>query len=398
MENEKDELKRLRNRIDRFCENRVNAFSPTLSPAPKSLERREIESIYEGVKYFVDRGVTELLVQKKYMGSYCDIYLHKNLEETYFVSRNGHRIHKIDMEAAHKACESIHAKLDWTNLKLVILQAELMPWGVLGQGLIDNEFEGYLNAHQNHYAHLATSSLYEKIDRVKNSPAYREFVEFKSTHSEKELKAKFPAHIVRQYSALAQFRVLDLDTYKMGIDVYAQQIGHFGKEQELYFKPFNILKKVFDDDTEEFVNDNLSYATVNEDEFIHLLIDTEKELLPQIQHVYDWFATLTSSLEEGVVIKPRKAFMPGVPPAFKVRNNSYLSMIYGVFFMEELDLNMQKRSIGRKLECSINDWMINWALLKIKYKHINKENYVLKNLVLDRILGERIESTLDTRL
>jgi len=98
------ELKKIKNRIDWFCVNKINAFSPTISPAPKSLQRNEIESIYEGVRYFFEQGVTEIVVQRKYMGSYCDIYLQKNLEETYFVSRNGYLISHIDLNAAKQAC------------------------------------------------------------------------------------------------------------------------------------------------------------------------------------------------------------------------------------------------------------------------------------------------------
>lgn len=398
MDMERDELKKLKNRIDRFCESGINAFSPTISPAPKSVARNEIESIHEGIKYFVNRGITEVVIQKKYMGSYCDIYLHKNLEETYFVSRNGYRIKQIDLDEAKNACVALHDKLDWTNINMYIIQSELMPWGTLGKGLIDNEFEGYLNAHQNHLSYLKGSNLYEKIESVKESEAYREFITFYGSHSEKEVKAKYPSHIIRQYKSLENFRILDLDTYEEGVNVYANQIAHFGKDGSLYFKPFNILKKVFEDGSEEIVNDNLSYASVNDDEFIHLNIDTNQELQPQIQHVYDWFDTLTSTLEEGIIIKPRQAFMQGIAPAFKVRNNHYLTMIYGVFFMDELSENIRKRNIGRKLECSVNDWMINWLLLKIKYKNIHRENYALKNLVLDRILGEKIEMGLDTRL
>ena len=33
-----DVLKKLEQRIDKFCENRVNHFSATISPAPKSKE------------------------------------------------------------------------------------------------------------------------------------------------------------------------------------------------------------------------------------------------------------------------------------------------------------------------------------------------------------------------
>lgn len=90
-----EDLKRLKNRIDWFCENKINAFSPTISPAPKSPERKEIESIDKAIRYFYDNGIKEVVVEKKYMGSYCDIYLNKNLEDTYFVSRNGHKIDHI---------------------------------------------------------------------------------------------------------------------------------------------------------------------------------------------------------------------------------------------------------------------------------------------------------------
>ena len=54
--------------------------------------------------------------------------------------------------------------------------------------------------------------------------------------------------------------------------------------------------------------------------------------------------------------------------------------------------------IKGKLRCSINDWAINAKLLAIPYSELHEENYELKNLVLDRILGEEIENQLDSRL
>lgn len=393
-----EDIKRLKNRIDWFCLNKVNAFSPTISPAPKSMERNEIESIYEGIRYFYDKGITEIVVERKYMGSYCDIYLHKNLEDTYFVSRNGHKIDHIDLEAAREACRKLHARFDWSGLYLMIIQSELMPWSVLGKGLIENEFEGYLNAHQNHYQHLRNSDLYQKIALVKESEAYLTYIEDKKTLSPAEIREKYPHHIIRQYDALKTFKVLDLENYKESIDVYNKQIHHFGVEEDIYFKPFNILKKVYDDGSEEIVNDNLSYREVNDDEFLHLPIANEKELSETTEKVYNWFATLEQEMEEGIVIKPRCAFARKLPPAFKVRNNQYLTMIYGVDFHQHFDHYLQKRNVKLKLECSTNDWMLNWEMLKVKYNEINKENYLLKNLVFDRIMGEKTESTLDKRL
>jgi hypothetical protein len=397
MENNED-LKRLKNRIDRFCENKVNAFSPTISPAPKAPERNEIESIDKAVRYFHENGVSEIVVQRKYMGSYCDIYLHKNLDDTYFVSRNGYKINHIDLLAAKESCRELHARFDWEHLSLVIIQSELMPWSALGKGLIENEFEGYLNVHQNHYQHLTTSGLYDKIEKVKNLPAYKAYLADKNSLSAKELEEKYPHHIIRQYESLTAFPMLDLAVYGESLRIYETQINHFGREGAIYFKPFNILKKVFEDGTEQFVNDNLSYREVNDDAFLHLDIRTEEALEQTIAQVYDWFAVMSQNMEEGIVIKPRQAFTRNLPPAFKVRNNQYLTMIYGVDFRGHYDYYLHKRSIKGKFDCSVNDWMLNWEILKVKYKDINKENYLLKNLVFDRIMGVELVSTLVSRL
>ncbi len=172
--------------------------------------------------------------------------------------RNGHKIEHIDLDG-----EKMHAKnytkMDWSNLSIVIIQSELMPWNVLGKNLINNEFEGYLNAHQNHLNHLQQTNLYDKIDEIKSSENYIEYIKCKKENAEKEIKKKFASHIIRQYNALDDFKILNLDKYSNGIEIYRHQIALFGKEEKLHFKPFNILKKIFEDGSEEIVNDNLSY-------------------------------------------------------------------------------------------------------------------------------------------
>jgi len=392
------DLIKLKNRIDRFCENKINAFSPTISPAPKSFERNEIESIDEGVRYFFERGITEIVVQRKYMGSYCDIYLQKNLDETYFVSRNGYLVNHIELDRAIQACRDLHRRFDWTNLQTVIIQSEMMPWSALGKTLIDNEFGGYLNVHQNHCKHLEESGLYAKMDAAKQSKSYCCYRDYRAEHSMDEVKQHFPAHIVRQYESLSAFKLHNLSDYRKQINIYTTQIECFGKEGDIYFKPFNILKKVFDDGSELLVNDNRSYSEVNDDEFLTLPTSNEEEMNRSIEKIYEWFAQLEAKNEEGIVIKARKAFIKNIPPALKVRNNQYLVMIYGIDFQTDYAQYFQKRKITRKLECSINDWMLNWEMLNVKQADINEENYLLKNLVFDRIKGELIEATLDTRL
>ena len=186
--------------------------------------------------------------------------------------------------------------------------------------------------------------------------------------------------------------------YEKGINIYGDQISHFGIEGEISFKPFNILKKVFDDGTELVVNDNISFKEVSDDEFLEFTIETLDDLEVKSELVTEWFHKLSLDKEEGIVIKPRITFIKNLPPALKVRNNQYLVMIYGIDFINNYPYNMQKRNIDKKIQCSINDWAINHALLKVKYKDIHSENYHLKNLVYDRIMGEKIESTIDSRL
>jgi hypothetical protein len=200
-----NEKRNIKTRIESFCRDKVNAFSPTISPAPKSWERNEIESPSEGLKYYFEKGITEFVIQKKYMGSYCDIYLTKDLNETYFVSRNGYKISHIDIDMARYACKNLHQRFDWSELKLIIIQSEMMPWSILGKGLINNEFKAYHQAHKSHFEYLMQSDLYQKIELIKASDSFHMYTQDKEKLDERTLKKTFPSHVIRQYDAIDVF-------------------------------------------------------------------------------------------------------------------------------------------------------------------------------------------------
>ena len=273
-----------------------------------------------------------------------------------------------------------------------------MPWSVLGKGLINNEFSAYYISHEIHANYLEQSSLYYKLHKIQQTPEYQAFVLDAKVLSDKELKEKYPNHIIRQYQSVRDFKFLDLPHYQQQIALFKRQLDIFGKEAELFFKPFNILKEVHSDGTEYFVNDNLSFRQVNDDECLHYLFTDEADFQAKYPEIRAWVDKVNQNDEEGVVIKPRTAFLPSMPPAFKVRNNDYLTLVYGVDFQDRLQEQIAKRNIKGKLRCSINDWAINAKLLAIPYSELHEENYELKNLVLDRILGEEIENQLDSRL
>jgi hypothetical protein len=395
-----EELTKIKARIEKCCETKINAFSPTISPAPKDIENNEIESIRKGIEFYLKKGITDLVFQKKYMGSYSDIYLKKNIEESYVASRNAFIVKKIPHELIVEKLRDLHQRFDWEQeqLSMVLIQAEIMPWRALGNTLVENEFNGYLDAHQTHFDYLKNADLYRKIEQVKTSEAFLKYKADQKALPEKEFKKVYASHVIRQYSAIESFLIKDLESYETGLKTYRTQIDYFGKESELTFKAFNILKKIYNDGTEIIPNDNTTFSQINDDEMLHLDFSNTELIENQINSVYQWYNSLTGEMEEGIMIKPKLCFIKDMPPALKVRNNQYLTMIYGVDFLENYPNNLRKRKIDSKLKCSIYDWMINWELLLVPYNEINSENYHFKNLLLDRIMGERAENQLDSRL
>ncbi|RUT69287.1 hypothetical protein D0817_17465 [Flavobacterium cupreum] len=390
---------RVRNRIEWFCKNKINDFSPTISPAPKSKAKNEIESIGEAVNYYLGKGVTEFVVQKKYMGSYCTIYLKRNIEETYFVSRNGFKMDHIDVDKAINSVKDLHAKMivAFPDFDTILIASELLPWKVLGAGLIEKEFTGYYDALKTHNAYLQSSGLLEKLENVKESTAFTTYISDKTQLSRKEFGSKHKSHIIRQYEALAAVKIPDVAKQEESLQVFKNQINTFGDEAELHFKPFTILKVVNTAGGEILPNSNLTYELVNDDVFLHLEItDLNKE--EKLGEIYSFFEKLTSDNEEGIMIKPVQNYIKNLPPCFKVRNNNYLTMIYGVNFHQDFDHYLEKRNVKKKLEQSINGWEINQKMLQVPYKDLEEENYLMRLLLLKRINNEEIEKTLDPRL
>lgn len=388
-----------RNRIDWFCKSQINDFAPTISPAPKNVQNNEIESITEAVSYFLDKGVTQLVVQKKYMGSYCSIYLKRNLSETYFVSRNGYKIEHIDLELALESIKGLHEKMIalYPDFDTILIASELLPWKVLGTSLIDKEFIGYYDALSTQNEYLETSNLLEKIKTVQGSESFQDYVSDKKNLSNAVFKNKHKSHIIRQYDALQKIQVPNVKQQKKSLDVFKKQIDIFGKEAPVHFKPFTILKIVFNSGQEVLPNSNLTYEMVNDDAFLKLdFTATNKQ--ENINQIYDFFQKLTADNEEGIMIKPAESYVKGLPPCFKIRNNNYLTMIYGVNFDTNFKHYIEKRNIKSKLEQSINGWEINQQMLRIPYKDLNEENYLMRLLLLKRINNEEIEKKLDPRL
>jgi hypothetical protein len=371
-------------------------FSPTISPAPKDEEAGEIESLRKAVQYFIEQGELLIVVQPKYMGSYCDIYLAKNIEESRFFSRRGYPV-RIPREELIEAVRPLHERFDWDDVTLRIIQAELMPWSALGKGLIVRDFGGYSDVHHSHCEYIESTKLHESIESLTNSPEFHQYLVDKGTLSKKDLRKKYPSHVCNQYDALSALELTDPETYRDALEVYDEQVELYGQEGNVEFKPFNILKTVLDNGKEwVHVSNYAGFITVSDDE--HCIIDATKDVEEQITAAYAFLTRVVEADGEGVIVKPDKVWDKERAPMFKVRNNNYLQMIYGIKFQMNYDYYLRRRGIRKKMRCSINEWNIAQSLLRIPMKDIHPDNEEYVRIVTARILEEDFEATLDSRL
>lgn len=385
-------------RIKWAIKNCTPHFAPTISPAPKSLERNEIESIHGAVDYYKQKGVTKLVVQPKFMGSYCDIELHSNIEETRFFSRNGYLITHLDREKMIEALRPIHKRFTklYPEYRKILLQSELMPWVVMGKGLVEHDFKEYVTSVKGHVEFLKQSSIHSKISQIRETQSYKDFIEDKKVMDRKSLHEKYK-HLLKQYDGVESFYTIDLDSYSNGIDIFNQQLEIYGKEGEFKFNVFNVLKGYHMNGSEiSFVSNLESYRNFNIDNPDCLYFDSEVD---NVEVIYKYFSDKVSENMEGIMIKPEFCNLTDLPPAFKVRNNDYLVMIYGVNFRKDYEYYLRKRKVDFKIKSSTNQFRVARQILSLTDSEItNNSDKIYESLLNKRILEEYREKELDTRL
>ncbi len=376
------------NRVSWMIKNKINYFAPTISPAPKN--KNEIESLKMAMDYYKPY-TDKVVLQTKYMGSYCNVYLKKDLEETYFVSRNGYEIKRIDIEALKLTLKDLHCTLFAGNdLDMVILEGELMPWSALGKGLIDEEYRNYYNLNESHLTQLKSSSILEKLAKVKQSENYKVFNEYSGDNVKKDLKP----HIVRQYREVQNSLVPDLKEYAKSIEVYKRQIDLFGKEEEPYINVFGILKYIKKNGTEFYPENNTEGFKLGhniEGEQITINVD-------DYESANFFFEKHKDSELEGIMVKPYRSRLINICPCLKVRTNNYLQLIYGVNFDRNFDYYYNRRNVFKKINASVKAYELGLALLSIPYSDLNEENETYRELLYKVIGEETFIKTLDTRL
>ena len=93
---------KMRKVVNRIVRGEVNFLSGTVAPAKSDPQTMDIESIAHGFEHYAKRGVKQVVVQVKYMGSRGQIYVNKDLDKCFAVSRNGFKINHVDLTDVFK--------------------------------------------------------------------------------------------------------------------------------------------------------------------------------------------------------------------------------------------------------------------------------------------------------
>jgi hypothetical protein len=288
--------------------------------APARSTKDDIESLEEALKYFKDYGVEEVVIEPKYMGSRGQLYLYRDTpEKSFAVSRNGYVVHQDGIQKLISDAFDKFVKLDFWKSEL-ILDCELMPWSLLGAGLINRDFQAY-------------------GDLVLN--------ELTDLDHDEEL-AKLTLH-----------KELKLDERQEFLNVFFQQLALYGEVGEPHAKPFSILSI---DGVEQVttMSADEAYSKVSDDEFI--VVNTAVGLL-EAQEFFN--KKTTAEGMEGIVVKPRY-YKPEVAPYMKVRNKSYLTIVYGYDFWLRYDKLCEQKKTNGKMRTSIKEHELTLALLSDK--------------------------------
>jgi predicted kinase len=307
-------------------DNGVQYISGTMAPAPSW--DGKIEPLQGAFSFLKARGVTEICLQPKYMGSRCQMYLFaEDSTKTFAVSRGGWVIKGVDGKTKQEYEDFL--KSVWIKFYYlfdsygdIVLDGELLPWAALGAGLIDNLYTSYERLIQS------------ELEVLRKDFGFLQLEEFKDKY--------------------------DLSAKAEHLNSFKEVLGRYSTKGEPSFKAFNILSKTLNEEGQPTSSFDI-FNLVNEDGA--LLVNTEK--FEDVEAAQNFFTTLTvGNGVEGVVVKP---LIPtkGQVPYMKVRSEEYLRLVYGYNYLDpaRYDRLVRQKNVSGKVRLSIAEHDTATAML-----------------------------------
>ncbi|WP_438732992.1 metallophosphoesterase [Enterococcus sp. AZ128] len=390
-----------RKRLFHLVRNKVQYLSGTMAPAAANIEQNDLESLAEALDYYRQQGVDQVVLEPKYMGSRANVYLFDKLEDCYAISRKGYKIRVPEIEAVFvELMTQFSGYMKKNKIRMLLLDGELLPWRALGENLINLEYWPVAKGIETELNYLKDSKFSEFFEQMNGELSASDFQTDSYHLSKKQLAEKYGEHQTRQFREWmkAAPHQVTLQTQEKALNVYKQQIEMYGKEAPLSFKVFDLLKIVYQNNEEILVEQPTSeiYQFLSKDEY--LLLDLHSKNTQQQAQGY--FDQMTMQLQmEGIVVKPEYQ-KKNVAPFLKVRNESYLTLIYGFTYRSQHQYQklIKGKNIFHKLRTSIKEYELAQDLLRLPISQLTAENNDYLNILANLLFEMDKEVGLDPRL
>ena len=414
-------LNKINRRLHQLQRDGVEFIAGTIAPADSDHETNDIESVAKAIEYYQNKNPDIVLtIQPKWMGSRAQMYLYRNdINKSFMTTRNGFVIRYGSDRLDNSVFEHWHNKIfdchKFHNTDEVILDGELMPWSAIGKGLIEREFNGYINAIENEVQFLEQYGIANAVtdfdlggiregwlitpDNLKNKNPY---------HETNALFSEFMENV-------------DFDSMKTNIGQFKTELNNYNIECDPYFVAFDILRLTLKDGSQIVDTGWMGITSEKYDILKSMLPEIAKEKLrtiesnmyktskigksftiknkdntiSQIEHIMD---AITRSGMEGIMLKVEFPAFEDAVHCMKIRNKNYLRLIYGFDYDQEgLTELVQKKRTGKKRKLSHHEYKLGQEMLKLdKASPQYKENF---ERIAKAILFEiEEESTVDSRL
>ena len=353
---------------------------PTMSPCETSPIDNYLEHPLEAFAYYRNRGVQNVVCEKKHMGSRAVIVL-CHTEETarkrfgvsdgskgIIYTRTGrHFFDDTEIEnGVLSRLDAVLTKTDfWSDFATdwVCLDTELMPWSEKAQTLLSRQYAPVGRAGKESIA-AAIAALEETCKRP-NRPF--------------EVDALTSGQNVDPSELLERFKVKQ-QSISGYIDAYREYCWKVNSVDDLRIAPFHLLAcegNVFSREKHVWHIEKIKqYCTGIDPIFMateYICVDTADE--NSVNAGVDWWLRLTGSGGEGMVVKPEtfiaRRQTEVLQPAVKCRGPEYLRIIYGPeYLMPEHLTRLKKRSLSRKRSLAIREFSLGMESLA---RFVNKE-------------------------
>ena len=335
---------------------------PTMSPCETSTLDGFLEYPAEAIGYYKSRGVQAVVCEEKHMGSRAVLVICKD-EQTaahrFGITGEGFGIcytrtgrnffNEPETEQAFltKVRDGLTRSGFWEKHQAdwVCLDAELMPWSVKAQSLIQAQYAATGSAALNALAEA------EAMLRVTAQRGIEGAHEMLHTFAEKKQAAEKFVSAYRAYC----WEVTGIDDYKLApFHILATEGAvHADKTHQWHMEQIA-----------EICHADSTLFKLTPYKIVHL--DNEAEIADAVR----WWLELTGKGGEGMVVKPYQFTAYGtdgmlLQPAVKCRGKEYLRIIYGPEYCKPENLTrLKKRGLAKKRSLALQEFALGIEALE----------------------------------